>query len=105
MAFDSQVRKRLGLEAPGTVGPSQNIFTVKARAAEPRHWRRQPVLAQFLGRRAQPMPSLRDLAIVFGESSRRLRAWLSNATDPPFRINPSPAPCPDHGADWGDPRV
>jgi hypothetical protein len=31
------------------------------------------------------MPSLRDSAIVLGERSRRLRAWLSNATAPPFR--------------------
>jgi hypothetical protein len=41
MAFDSQVRKRLGLEASGTQGPPQHIFTVKARAVEPWQWRRQ----------------------------------------------------------------
>jgi hypothetical protein len=35
-------------------------------------------------RPTHPMPSLRDSAIMLGERSRRLRAWLSNATAPPF---------------------
>ncbi len=34
------------------------------------------------------MPSLRDSAIVFGETSRRLHAWLSNAMALPFKETP-----------------
>jgi hypothetical protein len=53
MAFDSQVRKRLGIEASGNQGPSHNIFTVTARAAELRHWRRQSLRNSWVEGRSQ----------------------------------------------------
>jgi hypothetical protein len=77
MAFDSQVRKRLGL------GPTVNLTHLKSWSGGAAALA-SPALAELLVRRAQPMPSLRDLAIVFGDRSRRLHAWLSNATAPPF---------------------
>jgi hypothetical protein len=70
MAFDSQVRKRLELEEPGS-WPTAN---------QPQHKNPSGVAAALAPRcqslrnslaKVGPMPSLRDLAIVLGEHSRR----------------------------------
>jgi hypothetical protein len=79
MGFDGQVREFLG------IGPLRILLQFKspsgvAATFSPRRCSRRNSLANV-----EPMPSLRDLAIVITERSRRLRAWLSNATAPPLR--------------------